>query len=364
MGSVSLPGGWRWLLAVGMAASVLVAVGLPAAVAAALPPYYPTPVNVHLQHGWKNISGFGKAAVAVDGNGIAHLSGVIHGGSDGLLAFALPSRDAPASNIWIDIQDAAVGDDAYLQIETSGDVYVYGQDVSADTWLYGVSFPVAGSKLDFSDLTLENSWVSENSVYGSGDPAVALDSEGIVHLSGSMADGGSDSVAFVLPAADAPPGDIYLNTYTEGGTSGSLEIEKDGDVVPFGSDVSSYTSLAGITFRSARSILTAGKLTLQNGWIGGPFATGNPTVTRDQYGFVHLAGGMYNPSDGNPVTVLPRADRPAYELCETIYAIQGAIGATCIHPDGEVVLIGTGSSAPYTDDGFSSFTPVTFEAGV
>jgi hypothetical protein len=206
--------------------------------------------------------------------------------------------------------------------------------------------------------------VSENSTYGSGDPAVAVDSEGIVHLSGSMADGTSDSVAFVLPAADAPPATIYLNTYTVGGTTGGLVIEKNGDVIPFGSDVSSYTSLAGITFRSARSILAANKLTLQNGWTGGAYATGNPTVTRDQYGFVHLAGGLTNPSDGNPVTVLPKADRPTHELCETNYNDGGSIGATCIFPNGDVELIGTGSSAPYTDDQFSSFSPVTFEAGV
>jgi len=209
---------------VGVAASVLVTVGLPAAVAAALPTYYPTPVNAHLQHGWKNISSYGKAAVAVDGNGIAHLSGVIDDGSDGSIAFVLPSADKPASNIWINIQDSTVGDDAYLAITTSGDVYVYGPNVNVDTWLYGVSFPVASSPLGFSDVTLQNSWVSENSTYGSGDPAVAVDSEGIVHLSGSMADGTSD-LAFVLPAADAPPANIYLNTYTDGGTTGGLLIE-------------------------------------------------------------------------------------------------------------------------------------------
>jgi len=364
MSSVSFPRRWRWFPAVGVAASVLVTVGLPAAVAAALPAYYPTPVNAHLQHGWKNISGYGKAAVAVDGNGIAHLSGVIDDGSDGSLAFVLPSGDAPASNIWTNIEDSNAGDDAFLEIDTSGDVYVSGPNVSVDAWLYGASFPVASSPLGFSDVTLQNSWVSENSTYGSGDPAVAVDSEGIVHLSGSMADGTSDSVAFVLPAADAPPATVYLNTYTIGGTTGSLVIKKNGDVTPFGSDVSSYTSLAGITFRSAQSILAANKLTLRNGWTGGAYSAGKPTVTRDQYGFVHLAGGLTNSSDGNPVTVLPKADRPTHELCETIYNYNESIGATCIYSNGDVYLYGTGSSAPYTDDQFSSFSPVTFEAGV
>jgi hypothetical protein len=355
----------RWLPAVGVVASALVTVGLPAAVAgAALPPYYPTPVNANLQNGWKDVPGSGKAAVAVDGNGIAHLSGVIDDGSTGSLAFVLPSGDAPASNIWINIQDSIVGDDAFLEIDTSGDVYVDGPSVDAAAWLYGVSFPVAGSPLSFSDVTLENSWVSENSTYDSGDPAVAVDSEGIVHLSGSMADGTSSTVAFVLPAADAPPADIYANTYTFGGTTGGLEIEKNGDVIPFGSEVSDYTTLAGITFRSAKSILAADKLTLKHGWTGGAYSTGVPTVTRDQYGFVHLAGGLTNSSDGDPVTVLPKADRPTHRLCETIYNFDGSIGAACISSNGDVYLYGTGSSAPYSDDEFSSFSPITFEAGV
>jgi hypothetical protein len=355
---------WRWLPAVGVAASVLVTVGLPATVAGALPPYYPTPVTAHLQNGWQDVTGFGKAAVAVDGNGIAHLSGVIDGGSDASLAFVLPSGDEPASYIYINIQDSTVGDDAYLEITTSGDVYVYGPNVNAAAWLYGASFRVASSPLAFSDVTLENGWVSENSTFDSGDPAVAVDSEGIVHLSGSMADGTSTTVAFVLPAADRPPADIYLNTYTDGGTTGYLEIEKNGDVVPVGSDVASYTSLAGITFRSAESILSANKLKLQNGWTGGAYTTGVPTVTRDQYGFVHLAGGLTNSSDGNPVTVLPKADRPTHQLCETNYNFDGSIGATCIYSNGDVALLGTGSSAPYTDDEFSSFSPITFEAGI
>jgi hypothetical protein len=180
-----------------------------------------------------------------------------------------------------------------------------------------------------------------------------------------MADGASGNVAFVLPAADAPPADIYLNTYTDDGSTGYLFIGTDGDVVPVGSDVTSYTSLAGVTFRSAKSILAATKVKLQNGWAGGAYSTGAPTVSRDQYGFVHLAGGLTNASDGTPVTVLPKADRPAHDrLCETIYNIDGSIGAICIYSNGDVVLAGTGTSAPYTDDEFSSFSPVTFEAGV
>jgi hypothetical protein len=364
MSSGSFRRRWRWLPAVGVAASLLVTVGLPAAIAAALPPYYPTPVNVHLHNSWVDLSGYGKAAVAVDGNGIAHLSGVIDSGSSGSSAFVLPAGDAPASNIWINIQDANVGDDAFLNINTSGNVDVVGANVSVTAWLYGVSFPVATSPLSFSDVTLQDSWVSENSVYGSGDPAVAVDSEGVVHLSGSMAGGTSQSVAFVLPSADAPPANIYVNTYSIDGTTGSLLIEKNGDVTPFGPDVSGYTSLAGITFRSAQSILAANKLTLQSGWSGGSFLTSKPTVTRDQYGFVHLAGGLSNSSDGNPVTLLPKGDRPTHQLCETIYTVGGSIGATCILPKGDVVLYGTGGSAPYTDDQFSSFSPITFEAGV
>jgi hypothetical protein len=123
-------------------------------------------------------------------------------------------------------------------------------------------------------------------------------------------------------------------------------IEKNGDVLPFGSDVATYTSLAGITFRSAQSILAANKLTLQNGWTGGGSSTGNPTVTRDQYGFVHLAGSLTNSSDGGLVTVLPKADRPANDVFQTIYTYDGAIGYVVIYSDGGVYIAGQGSSYP------------------
>ena len=79
---------------------------------------------------------------------------------------------------------------------------------------------------------------------------------------------------------------------------------------------------------------------------------------------MHLAGGLTNPSDGSPVTVLPKADWPTHQVCETIYNVNGSIGTICIYSNGDVSLNGTGSSAPYTDDEFSSFSPVTFEAGV
>jgi hypothetical protein len=353
-----------------VSAPVLAIGVLPAATAGALPTGYPIPVNVTLQNGWESAAAVGsdpsgKPQVAVDGNGIVHLSGSIYNGSSDTEAFVLPSGDAPASDIWINtLDDGGVADDTYVYINTSGDVYPIGPEVTETTFLSGISFPAASSPLGFSTLSLKNSWVSENSAYDSGNPAVAIDSEGIVHLSGSMAGGSYDTVAFVLPSADRPPAAIYVNTYTNEGTTGSLLIEKNGDVLPFGSDVATYTSLAGITFRSAQSILAANKLTLQNGWTGGGSSTGNPTVTRDQYGFVHLAGSLTNSSDGGLVTVLPKADRPANDVFQTIYTYDGAIGYVVIYSDGGVYIAGQGSSYPYSSDEYSSFCSITFEAGV
>jgi hypothetical protein len=158
----------------------------------------------------------GNPAAAVDGSGVVHLSGSIGGGTSDTEAFALPPGDAPASYLYINTYN--FGDSVgYLIIEPSGAVYAVGALASGLTDLAGVTFPSAGSSLTNSYPSLENGWVSANSSFGTGDPAAAVDSDGIVHLSGSLENGTVGSVAFVLPAGDRPPADTYLETYTHSG---------------------------------------------------------------------------------------------------------------------------------------------------
>lgn len=336
--------------------------------AASAAPANPPVQKLTLMNGWVSENGTystGNPGVAVDGNSVVHLSGSLGGGSSDTEAFTLPAGDAPASNIYVDTY--TVGNTVgYLIISTSGAAFPIGSDVSGYTDLAGISFPSAGSGLTNSYPTLENGWASADPTYGTGDPAAAIDSEGIVHLSGSLEDGTAGDTAFVLPKADRPPSDTWIETYTFGGTTGFVFINPAGDVVPDGSNAGSYTSLAGITFRAKSSILAANSLKLENGWTGNSFSAGKATVTRDQYGVVHLAGGVAASSGTGPAFVLPSSDRPSHYLYQTTYNFGGATGAVVIYPNGSVYLEGqsTGTSGVSTADEFTSLTSITFQVKV
>ena len=170
----------------------------------------------------------------------------------------------------------------------------------------------------------------------------------------------------MLPIADRPPADTWIDTYTSGGTTGFVFINAAGDVIPQGSSAGGYTNLAGITFRAKSSILAANTLRLENGWTGNSFSAGKATVTREQYGVVHLAGGVSASSGTGPAFILPSSDRPSHYLYETTYTFGGATGAVVIYPNGSVYFEGqpTGTSGVSTADEFTSMTSITFQVKV
>ncbi len=338
--------------------------------AGALPaaPANPTVQTLTLMNHWVSKNArytTGRPGVAVDGDGIVNLSGAIGGGSSNTQAFTLPAGDAPASVIYIDVYtlDNTLG---YLVISTSGAVFPEGPDVTGFTELAGISFPSAGSALTNSYPPLENGWVSADHTYGTGAPAAAIDAEGIVHLSGSLESGTDGHIAFVLPAADRPPSATYIETYTDAGTTGYVYVTPAGDVIPTGPDVSGYTNLAGITFRAKSSILAVVSPKLQNGWMGNAFSAGKVTVARDQYGVVHLAGGLDAASGDGPAFVLPADDRPAHYLYEPLYTYGGTPGSIDIYPNGSVYLEGqsTGTAGVTVADTFTSLASITFQVKV
>jgi hypothetical protein len=104
-------------------------------------------------------------------------------------------------------------------------------------------------------LTLVNGWVSENSVYGTGNPSAGV-SNGVVYLSGSLGQPTPGSSTFtILPPADRPVHDLYVTVYTNGDTSGTLFIANDGTVEAYsgtacgsGDTSQCFTSLATVSF--------------------------------------------------------------------------------------------------------------------
>jgi hypothetical protein len=341
-------------------------VGVASAASAA--PANPPVQTVTLLNGWVSENGSystGKPGVAVDGNGVVHLSGSLGGGTSDTEAFQLPAGDAPASSLYVNTYTLD-NTQNYLIISSSGAVYPVGSDVSGYTDLAGISFPSAESGLINKYPALKNGWASADPTYGTGNPAAAIDSEGIVHLSGSLESGTTGDTAFVLPTADRPPSNIWIETYTFGGSTGYVFINPAGDVQPVGTDAADYTNLAGITFRAKSSILAANSLTLENGWTGNSFSAGKAAVSRDQYGVVHLAGAIEAASGTGPAFVLPTGDRPKHYLFQTTYTFGGTAGSVVIYPNGSVYLEGqsTGTTGVSTADEFTTLTTINFEVNV
>jgi hypothetical protein len=100
--------------------------------------------------------------------------------------------------------------------------------------------------IHFTNPTLKNGWGNVGQTYA---PAgYAKDSSGVVHLRGTIHGASVGTTAFMLPSGARPSHLLYVGAYTAGSTFGSLEIEPNGDVVPWGSESTTFTSLDGISF--------------------------------------------------------------------------------------------------------------------
>lgn len=99
-------------------------------------------------------------------------------------------------------------------------------------------------------LSLENGWVG--GPFGTGAPAVA-NYNGLIYLRGAMGTTGTTPVAFVLPAADRPPQDVFVPVDLCNATNGRLQIQSTGAVTVQAeggnfSNAQCFTSLDGVVF--------------------------------------------------------------------------------------------------------------------
>ncbi|MCW2935162.1 MAG: hypothetical protein JWM19_6124 [Actinomycetia bacterium] len=171
----------------------------------------------------------------------------------------------------------------------------------------------------WAPVTLENGWVSEQSAYDTGDPSYCLEADGMVYLSGSIAQTSGTNATFgYLPLAERPAHEIYLDVYTLNSTYGVLRIDPSGLMEAYFGSVTGYTSLAGVSFPSA-SFAQTGLMPLQNGWESAQsvYNTGDPAFSISN-GIVHLSGSLYRPA-GTPANfspdwaaaILPSSDSPS-----------------------------------------------------
>ena len=115
--------------------------------------------------------------------------------------------------------------------------------------LFSKSSPAnAGSTpLVWKTLPLLNTWTSYYRPL-----AIAIDPSGVIHFRGSVyqATPGNDEVCR-LPTSYRPSAYIYLATYTNAGTFGSISIYTDGPVHAFSTpstNAQSFTSFENISF--------------------------------------------------------------------------------------------------------------------
>lgn len=250
-----------------------------------------------------------------------------------------------------------------MEIASNGQVLLSSSSLSSENGasqpLDGMSF-VAGSqtKIKFTQAKLLDGWNYGGG--GSAQPGYAIDSLGVVHLRGGLATGSSDAAAFVLPQALRPSHPMWLPMYTYNGTEGSLVIASNGTVTPIGSEVSTYSSLDGISFAAGSSTkirFTDAQLKSPPFQDGGQ-GSARPGYAKDSLGVVYLRGGLRG--GGNHLAfTLPRALRPSHDLTFPIYSFNGTESVLQILNDGSVVPQPHGSSAK----GYMSLDGISFVAG-
>jgi hypothetical protein len=202
----------------------------------------------------------------------------------------------------------------------------------------------ASADLWTTPLTLVNGWTG--APYGTNSPGVRQVDDGIVTFVGAIS-GGTADVAFTLPAADRPAGNVYVPVDMCNSTKGWLYIQSSGVVTVQAqgafSDAQCFTSLEGATFALPTSGTTP--LTLQNGWQGAPNGTSYPSVQiktnrftgGSTPGSVHFSGAIANGTSSVAFT-LPVGYRPSSTAYVPVVMCGTTKGRLIISSSGTVTL--------------------------
>jgi putative Ig domain-containing protein len=208
-----------------------------------------------------------------------------------------------------------------------------GASASASfTWSFVASHP-----LGWHALALSDKWRPAPAADHTAAPSYAV-SGGIVYLSGAAVQSGGGSAGLtVLPPGARPAHALTILVSVAKGAPGYLSIASDGAVQAHGTPQAkarALTSLAGVSFPSARTSLHA--LTLTHGWQPLPPSahTGAPSFSVTG-GVVRLSGWLRRQSfSTSEFAQLPVTARPGQVLRIAIVAAGGVSGDLVIDPDG------------------------------
>ncbi|MCU1453589.1 MAG: hypothetical protein JWN46_1735 [Acidimicrobiales bacterium] len=299
------------------------------------------PTAIPLNAGWYALPlTTSNTVTAVILSGVVHLAGAMATKGSNPAAFTLPVAFRPKANVFVPV-DLCDRNNGRLYIQANGVVSVQGENqnfalAQCFTSLEGASFALNGTL-----LTVQPGWT--NAPFGTSK-AAALSSWGVVHLKGAIATTAKNPVAFVLPLSLRPKTAVYVPVDLCNVNVGRLYIQPNGIVTVQAqggvfANVQCFTSLDGASY----VLRAATPLTLQNGWVGAPFATSQPAAA-NVWGIVHLKGAISSGSVGDPFN-LPASVRPGREIYVAVDMCNGTNGRLDILTNGEVFVM---SETSYT----------------
>jgi len=211
-----------------------------------------------LINGWTNAPfGTSNAAVQVI-NGAVHFKGAIATTGTNTEPFVLPKAFRPLTTVYVPV-DLCNATDGGLIIEPTGVVTVEAEggnfsNAQCFTSLDGAWFALRPT--GFKPLTLINGWTNAPL---STSKAEAANAYGIVYFKGAIANAGpvantgTITEPFVLPAAFRPVTYVYVPVDLCNGTKGRLDILPTGEVAieaegAVFSNAQCFTSLDGVSF--------------------------------------------------------------------------------------------------------------------
>ena len=216
---------------------------------------YPTAAvashKLTLKNGWtssQSIYSTGDPSYAVSG-GVVYLSGSLHTSGSSQLATVLPTAARPAHRMFVLVYTFDGIAPGWLQINSTGKVYVFGSHATSYTSLANISYPAAGAK--WHNFKLEGGWKSGQVTFGTAAPSYAI-VNGVVYLNGSMSGAAAQTGLWTtLPAGVRTAADVLeIEVYTANGSAGSIGVTDSLGLVsstPF-SNAKTFTSLAAIAY--------------------------------------------------------------------------------------------------------------------